>query len=131
MDGLPPAGGGGGDTHAELAAEIGTRCRDMSVQLEECGRMLRGKDDLIRDDGAKIDELDVKMHKFQHHYDWLDAKLKKLEEEQDEVYECFRARPAPDRPLRAAVSLRPFPPSRYAWLHLNVRTRVYPGMGAE
>lgn len=110
MDGLPPAGGGGGDTHAELAAEIGTRCRDMSVQLEECGRMLRGKDDLIRDDGAKIDELEVKMHKFQHHYDWLDAKLKKLEEEQDEVFQCFRARPAPDRPAASRCFPVPFLP---------------------
>jgi len=45
--------------------------------------MVRGKDDKIRDDGEKVDNLEKQLHKFKHSYDWLDSKLKKLEEEQD------------------------------------------------
>ena len=36
--------------------------------------------------------------------------VKKLEEEQDEVFQCFRARPAPDRPAASRCFPVPFLP---------------------
>jgi len=37
-----------------LAGEIQESCRDLSVMLDECCTMVRGKDDKIRDDGEKV-----------------------------------------------------------------------------
>lgn len=62
----------------DVAQEIQASCRDLSTMLDECCSIVRRRDDMIRDDGSKIDEVEVKLHKFKHYYDWLDSKIKKV-----------------------------------------------------
>ena len=62
----------------DAAQEIQASCRDLSSMLDECCSIVRRRDDMIRDDGTKIDEVEVKLHKFKHYYDWLDSKIKKV-----------------------------------------------------